>query len=74
MFGPSIVIIAKGLLNRVRPFQTAFAMTTFNTFWIYLTPLLGAFVADQYLGRYKTVQCKRKAPRIAPNHMLMNLD
>ena len=36
--------------------KAAFGLTTFNTFWIYLTPLLGAYLADQYFGRYKTVQ------------------
>lgn len=35
--------------------QAAFGITTFNTFWIYVTPILGAFVADTYWGRYKTV-------------------
>lgn len=35
--------------------QAAFGITTFNTFWIYVTPILGAFIADTYWGRYKTV-------------------
>lgn len=31
-------------------------LTTFNQFWNYFTPLLGAYLADQYFGRYLTVQ------------------
>jgi len=30
-------------------------ITTFNQFWQYVMPLLGAYVADEYWGRYKTV-------------------
>ena len=36
---------------------TAFAsgMQNYWQFWCYVTPIIGAIVADQYLGRYKTI-------------------
>ncbi|KAL2865375.1 putative MFS peptide transporter [Aspergillus lucknowensis] len=30
-------------------------LNTFNTFWCYLTPILGAWIADEFLGRLKTI-------------------
>jgi len=30
-------------------------LTTFNSFWQYTMPLFGAYIADSYLGRFKTV-------------------
>lgn len=35
--------------------RTAFAITTFNQFFQYTMPLFGAFVADQYWGRFRTI-------------------
>ncbi|THH33120.1 hypothetical protein EUX98_g1079 [Antrodiella citrinella] len=35
--------------------QKAFAIRTFNTFWVYVTPLLGGILADTVWGRYKTI-------------------
>ncbi|KAL5118540.1 hypothetical protein ACEQ8H_003555 [Pleosporales sp. CAS-2024a] len=35
--------------------QVAFSLTTFNAFWVYVCPLFGAWVADTYLGRFKTI-------------------
>ncbi|CZR65601.1 probable MFS peptide transporter, putaitve [Phialocephala subalpina] len=36
--------------------RAAFGLTTFNAFWAYVMPLLGAYMADQYWGRFKTIQ------------------
>ncbi|MCO5613681.1 hypothetical protein L7F22_067959 [Adiantum nelumboides] len=33
----------------------AFAITTFNSFWAYVMPIIGAVVADTWLGRYKAI-------------------
>ncbi|KAF2459471.1 oligopeptide transporter [Lineolata rhizophorae] len=30
-------------------------LTTFNQFWSYVMPLVGAYIADEYLGRYNTI-------------------
>ncbi|KAF9269358.1 PTR2-domain-containing protein [Marasmius fiardii PR-910] len=35
--------------------QTSTGLSTFYQFWCYVTPLLGAYIADTYLGRYNTV-------------------
>ncbi|CAO3621308.1 unnamed protein product [Mucor fragilis] len=35
--------------------QTATALTTFFQFWCYITPIIGAIVADQYLGKYRAI-------------------
>lgn len=31
------------------------AIGTFNAFWVYIVPLFGAYVADAYWGRFKTI-------------------
>ncbi|KAG0053833.1 peptide transporter ptr2 [Gryganskiella cystojenkinii] len=35
--------------------QTATALNNFFQFFCYVTPVLGAIIADQYLGKYKTI-------------------
>ncbi|KAJ2958319.1 hypothetical protein NQZ79_g6080 [Umbelopsis isabellina] len=35
--------------------QTATALNTFFQFWGYITPILGGIIADQYLGKYRTI-------------------
>lgn len=42
-----------GELNRGQ--STATALQNFFTFFCYFTPMLGAVVADQYIGRYWTI-------------------
>ncbi|KAI5301955.1 hypothetical protein KEM56_001189 [Ascosphaera pollenicola] len=35
--------------------QGATGLTTFFQFWCYVTPIFGAIIADQYLGKYNTI-------------------
>ncbi|KAK7710048.1 hypothetical protein SLS57_008546 [Botryosphaeria dothidea] len=43
-----------GALDRGQ--QASTGLTTFNAFWSYTCPLIGAYIADEYLGRFKTIQ------------------
>ncbi|KAA1472584.1 PTR2-domain-containing protein [Dentipellis sp. KUC8613] len=42
-----------GALNQGQ--QTSTGLTTLNAFWCYVTPLLGAYLADTRWGRFKTI-------------------
>ncbi|KAF8964521.1 peptide transporter PTR2A [Flammula alnicola] len=42
-----------GALNMGQRASTG--LTTFYQFWCYVTPLLGAYIADTYWGRFKTI-------------------
>ncbi|TFK18177.1 peptide transporter PTR2B [Coprinopsis marcescibilis] len=47
---------AGGIAGALGRGQTvSFAIRTFNTFFVYITPFLGAIVADTMWGRYKTI-------------------
>ncbi|KAL4986284.1 POT family-domain-containing protein [Aspergillus falconensis] len=35
--------------------QASTGLTLFNSFWSYIMPLAGAFLADQYWGRFRTI-------------------
>ncbi|KAG5642975.1 hypothetical protein DXG03_001823 [Asterophora parasitica] len=35
--------------------QKSFAIRTFNSFWVYVTPFVGGILADTLWGRYKTI-------------------
>lgn len=35
--------------------QASTGLTTFYSFWAYVTPLLGGYIADTYLGRFNTI-------------------
>ncbi|KAF9259273.1 peptide transporter PTR2A [Marasmius fiardii PR-910] len=35
--------------------QASTGLTTFYAFWAYVTPLLGGYIADTYLGRFNTI-------------------
>jgi proton-dependent oligopeptide transporter, POT family len=35
--------------------QAAVGLTLFNSFWSYIMPILGGYLADAYWGRYKTI-------------------
>ncbi|KAF2084217.1 MFS peptide transporter-like protein Ptr2 [Saccharata proteae CBS 121410] len=50
---PSDADAQPGALNMGQ--QASTGLTTFNQFWVYLIPLFGAYVADTYWGRYKTI-------------------
>lgn len=51
--GAALDLAQSGALGKGQ--QAATGLTTFNSFWAYVTPLFGAWIADTYLGRFKTI-------------------
>jgi POT family proton-dependent oligopeptide transporter len=49
--------------------QAAFGLTTFYQFWCYVTPLLGAYIADSHWGRYRTISVSLGVAMLG--HLLM---
>lgn len=50
------MVLGNGLAARARPANTTTTgLTDFFQFWCYVTPVLGAIVSDQYLGKYWTI-------------------
>jgi POT family proton-dependent oligopeptide transporter len=45
--------ISAGALGKGQ--QVSFALRTFNSFWVYITPFIGGILADTLWGRYKTI-------------------
>lgn len=35
--------------------RASFGIGTFNSFWAFTTPIIGAIIADEYLGRFNTI-------------------
>jgi POT family proton-dependent oligopeptide transporter len=35
--------------------RASFGLGQFNSFWSYTTPIIGAIIADEYLGRFNTI-------------------
>jgi POT family proton-dependent oligopeptide transporter len=35
--------------------RASFGIGQFNSFWAYTTPIIGAIIADEYLGRFNTI-------------------
>jgi POT family proton-dependent oligopeptide transporter len=52
--------------------RAATGITTFNQFWQFTMPLFGAFVADQYWGRYKTINVALGADMIGHIILIMS--
>ncbi|KAK6821236.1 MFS general substrate transporter [Apiospora arundinis] len=47
-------------------------LITFNNFWSYFTPLLGAYLADTYWGRYLTIQYSNVVALVGHTILIMS--
>jgi dipeptide/tripeptide permease len=52
IFASTNVIVAGALGMGQR---ASFGLGQFNSFWSYTTPIIGAIIADEYLGRFNTI-------------------
>lgn len=51
--GAALGLRLSGALDKGQ--RAATGLTTFNSFWVYITPCIGAYFADAHLGRFKTI-------------------